>query len=182
MRYPTMPAFGGSALDTIYVTSASWPLSPPERQRHPQEGNLFALAAPLRTGFYVMDLGSGAIRALASAPFDPRRFIFNDGGYDRAGRFLAGPMYVPLAPEPKNGPQEAAPWRYDGGERWAALTRPVATSNGLAWSPTAGRCTKRIPSSVRSGLSLRFYHGHSAGQASVHAGGCRRRRAGRGGG
>jgi sugar lactone lactonase YvrE len=47
VRYPTTPAFGGSALDTIHVTSASWPLSPAERQRHSQEGNLFALAAPV---------------------------------------------------------------------------------------------------------------------------------------
>jgi sugar lactone lactonase YvrE len=96
------------------------------------------VALALRTGLYVMDIGSGAMRSLASAPFDPRRFIFNDGGCDPAGRFLAGPMYVPLAPEPKNGPQRAALWRYDGGERWTALTQPVATSNGLAWSPDGG--------------------------------------------
>ena len=45
VRYPTMPAFGGAALDTLYVTSANWPLSDEERRRHPDEGGLFAMPA-----------------------------------------------------------------------------------------------------------------------------------------
>jgi len=46
VRFPTMPAFGGEALDTIFVTSANWSLSEEERKRHPLEGNLFAFDAP----------------------------------------------------------------------------------------------------------------------------------------
>ncbi len=47
VRYPTMPAFGGVGLDTIYVTSANHSLSEAERAARPQEGSLFALPAPV---------------------------------------------------------------------------------------------------------------------------------------
>ncbi len=47
VRYPTMPAFGGPGLDTIYVASANHDLSVEERRRHPEEGGLFALPAPV---------------------------------------------------------------------------------------------------------------------------------------
>jgi sugar lactone lactonase YvrE len=82
-----------------------------------------------------MDLETGNLHWLANAPFDPRRFIFNDGKCDPAGRLLAGPMYVPLEPKPRSGPERAPLWRYDGDGNWTALTGAVATSNGLAWSP-----------------------------------------------
>jgi sugar lactone lactonase YvrE len=82
----------------------------------------YEVALALRTGLYAMHIGSGAMRSLACAPFDPRGFIFNDGGCDPAGRFLAGPMYVPLAPEPKGDADKAPLWRYDGDGRWTALT------------------------------------------------------------
>ena len=47
IRYPTMPAFGGNSLDVIYVTSANWQLSPAERRKHPMEGSILALPAPV---------------------------------------------------------------------------------------------------------------------------------------
>ncbi len=47
IRYPTMPAFGGTGLDVIYVTSANWQLTPSERRRAPMEGSIFALPAPV---------------------------------------------------------------------------------------------------------------------------------------
>jgi sugar lactone lactonase YvrE len=47
VRYPTMPAFGGADLDTLFVTSANWALSEEERRQHPDEGGLFALPAPV---------------------------------------------------------------------------------------------------------------------------------------
>jgi len=47
MQYPTMPAFGGEALDTVFVTSAAWPLSEEDRRRRSQEGGLFAFQAPV---------------------------------------------------------------------------------------------------------------------------------------
>ncbi len=42
-----MPAFGGEALGTVFVTSATWPLSEEERRRRPQEGGLFAFTVPV---------------------------------------------------------------------------------------------------------------------------------------
>lgn len=90
----------------------------------------------LRTGLYHLDVGDGSLAQLSGAPFDARRFIFNDGRCDRRGRFFAGTMYVPLEPAPdipKNA-QRTPLRRYDGGGRWSDATPPVATSNGLAWS------------------------------------------------
>ena len=46
IKYPTMPAFGGPDLTTLYVTSAAYPFPPEERDRHPLEGGLFAMEAP----------------------------------------------------------------------------------------------------------------------------------------
>lgn len=58
-RYPTMPAFGGAGLDTLYVTSANHPMPEAERAAHPQEGALFRMPAP--------------VPGLAEALFDPDR-------------------------------------------------------------------------------------------------------------
>ncbi len=101
-----------------------------------------ALAEPghvvlaLRTGLYRFDTRAGALTFLAPAPFDPRRFAFNDGGCDPAGRFLAGTMLDPLDPAAPDGGGGATPlWRYDGDGIWVGVTPAVETSNGLAWSP-----------------------------------------------
>lgn len=91
----------------------------------------------LRTGLYHLDIGANTLTQMAAAPFDSRRFIFNDGRCDRRGRFFAGTMYVPLKPAPDIGPsaQRTPLRRYDGAGRWSDATPPVATANGLAWSP-----------------------------------------------
>ena len=94
----------------------------------------------LRTGLHAFDSETGALDFLAPAPFDSRRFIFNDGRCDRRGRFYAGPMYLPLNPGDGSGAEKAAPlWRFEPGApkevAWTPVTPPVKTSNGLAWSP-----------------------------------------------
>lgn len=90
----------------------------------------------LSTGLYHMTLETGALKPLAHAPFDSRRFIFNDGRCDPRGRFFAGTMYLPLKPGDQSDEPKASPlWRHDGDGRWTAVTDPVKTSNGLAWSP-----------------------------------------------
>lgn len=90
----------------------------------------------LSTGLFDFTFADGALRFLAPPPFDPRRFVFNDGGLDRQGRLWIGPMYEPLQPgDASPAPREAPFWRYDGGGRWHAGTRPVKTANGLAFSP-----------------------------------------------
>ena len=90
----------------------------------------------LRTGLYDVDFDAGSLSFRAEAPFDPRRFIFNDGRCDRVGRFFAGPMYLPLRPgDQQDGPRTAPLWRYEPPGRWHAVSPGVSTSNGLAWSP-----------------------------------------------
>ena len=90
----------------------------------------------LATGLYHIALATGALTPLAHAPFDGRRFIFNDGRCDPRGRFFGGVMYLPLAPGDQSAGAKASPlWRYDGDGRWTAVTDPVSMSNGLAWSP-----------------------------------------------
>ncbi|MBW4092299.1 MAG: SMP-30/gluconolactonase/LRE family protein [Proteobacteria bacterium] len=95
----------------------------------------------LRTGLYHFDIEADTLTATAVAPFDTRRFIFNDGRCDRRGRLFAGTMYVPLNPAPDldDAAQRTPLWRYDGNGRWSEATPPVATSNGLAWSPDGRR-------------------------------------------
>ena len=96
------------------------------------------LALALRTGLHRFDPGDGSLQLLAPAPYDPRRFCFNDGRCDRQGRLIVGPMHTPLGPRdahPSAG-DKAPLWRYDGAGRMAALPLPpVHTSNGLAFSP-----------------------------------------------
>ncbi len=97
-----------------------------------EEGAVVALA----TGLYHMTPETGALVPWAHAPFDPRRFIFNDGRCDPRGRFFAGAMYLPLKPGDQSDGQKGSPlWRYDGDGRWTGVTDAVKTSNGLAWSP-----------------------------------------------
>ena len=47
VQYPTMPAYGGSDLSTLFVTSASWEIEPDQRAGRPLEGGLFSLSMPV---------------------------------------------------------------------------------------------------------------------------------------
>jgi sugar lactone lactonase YvrE len=95
------------------------------------------VVAALRTGLYRFDFATGALDLLAPPPFDPRGFIFNDGGCDRQGRFFAGPMYMPLRSDVRTCDAERTGplWRFDGAGGWSAATPAVSVSNGLAWAP-----------------------------------------------
>jgi len=92
-------------------------------------------AITLRGGLFAFDPAAGSLQFVAGPPYDARRFTFNDGRCDRAGRLFAGPMMAPLPPENSQAPERLPLWRYDGGGRWTPVTDPVRTSNGLAWSP-----------------------------------------------
>lgn len=91
----------------------------------------------LRTGLYQFHLGDGSLHQIAPAPYDVRRFLFNDGCCDPAGRFLVGEMYLPLAPhdQKEEAPKTAPLFRYSPHGSWIDLARPAKTSNGHAWSP-----------------------------------------------
>jgi sugar lactone lactonase YvrE len=94
----------------------------------------------LRTGLYALDFEHGHLEFRAPPPFDPRRFLFNEGDCDRQGRFWAGPMYLALAPEDQvpTAPRSLPFWRYDRGA-WRPGTVPVQTANSLAWSADGTR-------------------------------------------
>ena len=96
------------------------------------------LALALRTGLHLFDPSDGALKMLAAAPYDPRRFCFNDGRCDRQGRLIIGLMLDVLGPEDAHpqAPDAAPLWRYDGADAMIALALPpVMISNGLAFSP-----------------------------------------------
>jgi len=96
------------------------------------------LVVALRTGLQLFDPRDGSLSALAPAPYDSRRFCFNDGRCDRQGRLVVGPMYHPLV-NPGDRPvcEDVAPlWSYDGIHGPVPLgLPPVRIANGLAFSP-----------------------------------------------
>lgn len=98
-------------------------------------GTQSALVA-LRTGLFEFHFANGSLRQVGLPPYDPRRFIFNDGGCDPVGRFLVGEMYLPLAPgdDTEQKPDRAPLYRFLGGT-WVDMATSTKTSNGLAWSP-----------------------------------------------
>jgi sugar lactone lactonase YvrE len=87
----------------------------------------------LRQGMFRLDFASGSLTLLASPPFDPTLFRFNEGTCDTAGRFWVGVMFDPLnvAASPRESSLHSFTLR-DG-------LRPEPDSarlhNGMAWSP-----------------------------------------------
>ena len=91
----------------------------------------------MRTGLYEFQHKNASLHQLGIVPYDIRRFLFNDGACDPAGRFLVGEMYLPLKPgdEKENGPETAPLFRYTPNGTWVDMAASTKTSNGLAWSP-----------------------------------------------
>jgi len=87
----------------------------------------------LRTGIYRFDRATAALTPFAPAPFDTRRFFWNDGKTDPAGRFWVGPVYQPLEGRGQ-GPKSEALHRVEPDGMQRAISTPVRISNGLAWS------------------------------------------------
>jgi sugar lactone lactonase YvrE len=50
------------------------------------------LLVAMRTGIAILDTKSGSLLPIASAPYDPLKFRFNDGRCDAAGRLLTGSL------------------------------------------------------------------------------------------
>lgn len=83
----------------------------------------------LRTGFALLDLGSGRLDPLGDPEQGRPDNRFNDGACDRAGRFWAGTLHD----------DELEPlgslYRLDPDLGWHAVLHDVICSNGLGWSP-----------------------------------------------
>lgn len=96
------------------------------------------LAVALRTGLHLFDPEAGSLRFLAPAPYDPRRFCFNDGRCDRRGRLIVGAMFHALGPAGSrpDEPQTQPIWRFDGRTTMEPLPlAPAKIANGIAFSP-----------------------------------------------
>lgn len=119
----------------------------------------------LRTGLYSFEMAHASLHQIGPAPYDVRRFIFNDGGCDPAGRFLAGEMYLPLAPgdEKETAPDRAPLFRYSANGTWVDMAVSTKVSNGLAWSPDGGTMYQ---SDTASQTIFAFDYDVELGQAS----------------
>ena len=101
----------------------------------PQSIGSFALrerggfVAALRGGIWIVSPSGALERKLADAPYDPKRYRFNDGRCDPAGRFVVGSMN-----EARDG-ATAALYRLNDDGTLAELFPGITISNGLAWSP-----------------------------------------------
>jgi sugar lactone lactonase YvrE len=87
------------------------------------------LVVALRSGFVHLDTVSGAVSAIASAPYDTSTARFNDGRVDPAGRFWVGTLY-----EPRDKPA-AEMYVLERGKVRPASLGPMTNSNGLGFSP-----------------------------------------------
>jgi sugar lactone lactonase YvrE len=87
----------------------------------------------LRTGLFRFDRRTARLESFAAAPFDARRFFFNDGKTDPRGRFWVGPAWSPLDARGE-GPKGAPLYRVEPNGELVAKSPTVRISNGLAWS------------------------------------------------
>lgn len=96
-------------------------------------GRAEALVA-LRTGLFLVDLGSGAVTRIVAPPFDPRLHRFNEGACDKAGRFWVGTMFDPID-KGEQSPEPAGLWSYTFGGGLRREPDASELHNGMAWSP-----------------------------------------------
>jgi sugar lactone lactonase YvrE len=87
----------------------------------------------LRTGLFRFDRRTARLDSFAPAPFDARRFFWNDGKTDPRGRFWVGPAWAPLDARGE-GAKGAPLYRVEPDGTQIAKSPTVRISNGLAWS------------------------------------------------
>lgn len=83
----------------------------------------------LDDGFYVYDLGTGALDKVAGVDDAPGRARLNDGKVDRRGRFFAGGM------DDKEELGVCSLWRLDPDYALTRVESGIICSNGPCWSP-----------------------------------------------
>ena len=80
------------------------------------------------SGFYALDLDTGAVTEIAGAPGLPDTRM-NDGACDRVGRFYAGSM------DGDEAPGRGCFYRLDTDHTVTELYSEIGISNGVGWSP-----------------------------------------------
>ncbi len=91
----------------------------------------------LRSGLERLNFTTGTLVPVASAPFDPALFRFNEGGCDAAGRFWVGVMFDPA--DPASPPRRGSLHSYTTAEGLQPASDAAELYNGMAWSADGGR-------------------------------------------
>jgi sugar lactone lactonase YvrE len=107
-------------------THSSWQAGLEVGAVAPRSGGGLVLAAG--NGFYALDMATGAVTSLATAPGQPDTRM-NDGACDRAGRFYAGTMAN------DESPGKGALYRLDPDHAVTEIFTGLGISNGIGWSP-----------------------------------------------
>lgn len=119
-------------LDPATGEQRRWPVSADIGAYALHPSGAAALVA-LRTGLHWLDLATAGLTLVATPPFDPALFRFNDGVCDSAGRFWVGVMFDPREP---SSPSRAGPMhRYTAAEGLRPTADEAALHNGLALNP-----------------------------------------------
>lgn len=86
----------------------------------------------LRSGVALLSLASGSLVRVATAPWDPTRFRFNEGACDSAGRLWLGCMCDPPPGQDARGTAPLHVWTSTG--NLVALGHEARCHNGMAWN------------------------------------------------
>lgn len=113
-------------LDPASGRQRHWPLAGLAGSFAFRKGGGLVLA--LRSGFALMELGTGRLMPLARPEGEPHGNRFNDGKCDRAGRFFAGTM------DDAEAECRGSLFRLDPDRSLHRIRGDVFISNGLGWS------------------------------------------------
>lgn len=96
-----------------------------------RDGGREAVVA-LRSGVFILSLAGGALEKVASAPWDPSHFRFNEGACDSAGHFWLGCMCDPQdgSEDHDSGPLQV----WTSGRGLLAMGHVAHCHNGMAWN------------------------------------------------
>lgn len=92
-----------------------------------------AALVALRTGVFRLDFASGNTSRVATAPFDPNLFRFNEGSCDTRGRFWMGMMFDPLPAYRSQHRAKAPLHQFTFTDGLVAATDESELHNGFAW-------------------------------------------------
>lgn len=115
----------------------SWPM-PSDIGAFGLVGDPTGAVVALRQGIFRLDFTSGSLTRLASPPYDPALFRFNEGACDVAGRFWVGVMFDPVK-DPSPPPQVSSLHSFTLRDGLCHQPDDAELHNGMAWSPDGSR-------------------------------------------
>lgn len=115
----------------------SWPM-PGDIGAFGLVGDPMGAVVALRQGIFRLDFASASVTRLASPPYDPALFRFNEGACDVAGRFWVGVMFDPLE-NSSQPPQVSSLHSFTLRDGLRPEPDAAELHNGMAWSPDGSR-------------------------------------------